>query len=82
MLSNTFDDLGGGANDSAFFVDLASSKAIFHRTEILQIIRGNCYTSQGDIDSSFPLRHPVNMELGVILTGLCLKFFKIFSSII
>ena len=46
---------GGGANDPAFSVDLTSSTAILRRTEILQIIRGNCYTSQGDPDSSFPL---------------------------
>ena len=57
MLSATFDDWGGGANanDPAFSVDLTRSTAIFHRTEILQIIRENCYTSQGDPDSSFPL---------------------------
>ena len=45
----------GGANDPAFSVDLTSSTAIFHSPEILQIFRGNCYTSQGDPDSSFPL---------------------------
>ena len=55
MLSATFDDWGGGANDPAFSVDLTSSTAIFRSPEILQIFRGNCYTSQGDPDSSFPL---------------------------
>ena len=55
MLSATFDDRGGRANDPAFSTDLNSSKAIFRSPEILQIFRGNCYTSQGDPDSSFPL---------------------------
>ena len=55
MLSATFDDRGGGANDPAFSVDLTSFTAIFCSPEILQIFRGNCYTSQGDPDSSFPL---------------------------
>ena len=52
MLSATFDDRGGEANDPAFSMDLNSSKAIFRSPEIF---RGNCYTSQGDPDSSFPL---------------------------
>ena len=55
MLSATFNDRGGGADDPAFSVDLTSSTAIFRSPEILQIFRGNCYTSQGDPDSSFPL---------------------------
>ena len=54
MLSATFDDRGGGANDPAFSVDLTRSRAIFHDPEILYIIRGTCCTSQGDPDSSFP----------------------------
>ena len=58
MLSATFDDRGGRANDPAFSVDLTSSTAIFRSPEILQIFRGNCYTSQGDPDSSFPLWYP------------------------
>ena len=37
------------------FPSTSPSPAIFRRTEILQIIRGKCYTSQGDPDSSFPL---------------------------
>ena len=55
MLSATFDDWRGRANDPALSVDLTSSMAIYRRTEILQIIHGNCCTSQGDPDSSFPL---------------------------
>ena len=51
MLSATFDDRGGGANDPAFSVDLTSSTAVFRSHKILQIFRGNCYTSQGDPDS-------------------------------
>ena len=54
MLSATFDDRGGGANDPAFSVDLTRSRAIFRDPEILYIIRGTCCTSQGDPDSSFP----------------------------
>ena len=53
---------GGGANDPAFSMDLNSSKAIFRSPEILEIFRGNCYTSQGDPDSSFPL-WPVGWKL-------------------
>ena len=57
MLSATFGDRGGGANDPAFSVDLTRSRAIFRDPEILYIIRGTCCTSQqsqGDPDSSFP----------------------------
>ena len=54
MLSATFDDRGGGANDPAFSVDLTRSRAIFRDPEVLYIIRGTCCTSQGDPDSSFP----------------------------
>ena len=57
MLSATFDDRGGGANDPAFSVDLTMSRAIFHDPEILYIIRGTCCTSQGDPDSSFQCGH-------------------------
>ena len=38
MLSATFDDRGGGANDPAFSVDLTRSRAIFRDPEILYII--------------------------------------------
>ena len=62
MLSATFDDRGGGANDLAFSMDLTISTAIFHSPEILKIFRGNCYTSQGDPDSSFPLWIQLNVE--------------------
>ena len=54
MLSATFDDRGGGANDPAFSVDLTRSRAIFRDPEILYIISGTCCTSHGDPDSSFP----------------------------
>ena len=54
---------GAGANDPAFSVDLTSSMAIFRRTEILQIIHGNCYTSQGGPDSSFPLWPPWSSKM-------------------
>ena len=40
MLSATFDDRGGGANDPAFSVDLTRSRAIFRDPEILYLIRG------------------------------------------
>ena len=43
-----------GANDPAFSVDLTRSRANFRIPEILYTIRQNCYTSQGDPDSSFP----------------------------
>ena len=55
MLSATFHDLGGGENDPDLSVDLTRSMATFHTPEILYRIRRNCYTSQGDPDSSFPL---------------------------
>ena len=63
MLSATFNDRGGGANYPAFSVDLTSSTAIFRSPEILQIFRRNCYTSQGDPDSSFPLWKWCNLML-------------------
>ena len=43
----------GGANDPDFSIDLSRSRATLRTTEILYIFRGNCYTSQGDPDSSF-----------------------------
>ena len=55
MLSTTFQDWGGGADDPDLSVALTRSTATFHTPEILHIIRRNCYTSQGDPDSSFPL---------------------------
>ena len=45
----------GRADDPDFSVDLTRSMAIFHTPEILYVIPRNCYTSQGDPDSSFPL---------------------------
>ena len=47
-------DRGGRADDLDFSIDLARSTAIFQKPEILYIIRINCYTTQGDPDSSFP----------------------------
>ena len=54
MLSATSYDRGGGADDPDFSVDLTRSTATFRTPKILYIIRINCYTSQGDPDSSFP----------------------------
>ena len=53
MLSATFDDRWGGANDHAFSIDLTRSRANFCTPEILYIIHRNFYTSQGDPDYSF-----------------------------
>ena len=54
MLSATFHDWGSGANDPDFSVDLTWSTATIRTPEILYVILRNCYTSQGDPDSSFP----------------------------
>ena len=54
MLSDTFHEWGGVADDPDFSVDLTRSMATFHTPEILYILRRNCCTSQGDPDSSFP----------------------------
>ena len=54
MLSATFNDRGGGANDRAFSVNLSRSRAIFRDPETFYIIRGTCYTSQADANSGFP----------------------------
>ena len=54
MLSATSHDRGCGANNPDFSVDLTRSTSTFRTPEILYIIRRNCYTSQGDPDSSFP----------------------------
>ena len=54
MLSATFHDWGGGADDPDFSIDLTWSTATIRTHEILYIICRNCYTSQGDPDSSFP----------------------------
>ena len=54
MLSATFHNWGGGADDPDFSVDLTRSTATFHTPEILYIIRRSRCTSQGDPDSSFP----------------------------
>ena len=43
-----------GADDADFSIDLTWSTPTTHTTEILYIICRNCYTSQGDPDSSFP----------------------------
>ena len=53
MLSATFYDQEGGADNPDFSVDLTWSMATIRTIEILYIIRRNCYTSQGDPDSSF-----------------------------
>ena len=55
MLSATFHDWGGRADDPNLSVALTRSMAAFHSPDLLYIIRRNCYTSQGDPDSSFPL---------------------------
>ena len=55
MLSATFHYWVGGADDPDLSVDLTRSAATFRTPEILYIIHRNCYTSQGDPDSSFPL---------------------------
>ena len=55
MLSATFHDRGGRVDDPHLSVALNRSTATFCTPEILYIIRKNCYTSQGDPDSSFPL---------------------------
>ena len=54
MLSAIFHDRGGGADDPDFSVDLTWSTATIRTPEIWYIISRNCYTSQGDPDSSFP----------------------------
>ena len=55
MLSTTFDDREGRANDPDFSVNLTRPRATFHTPEILYIMSRNYYTSQGDPDSSFSL---------------------------
>ena len=57
MLSATFHEWGSGANDPDLSIALTRSMATFCSPEILYIICRNCYTSQGDPDSSFPLWH-------------------------
>ena len=57
MLSATVHDWGVGADDPDFSGDLTRSMATFRTLEILYIIYRNCYTSQGDPDSSFLLWH-------------------------
>ena len=74
MLSATFDDREGGANDPAFSVDLTSFTAIFCRTEILQIIRGNYYTSQGDPDSIMAVPKSIHF-LDYLNFGVLFDFF-------
>ena len=69
MLSATFYDWGGGANDPAFSVDLTRSRAIFRDPEILYIIRGTCCTSQGDPDSGFPYGSVADMAMPIALSG-------------
>ena len=54
MLTATFHDQGGGANDPDFSVNLTRSTATLRTPEILYIICRNCYTFQDDPDSSFP----------------------------
>ena len=54
MISATFHDWGGRANDPDFSIDHTWSTASIRTPKILDIIRRNCYTSQGDPDSIFP----------------------------
>ena len=54
MLYTNFQDRGGVADNTDFSVDLTRSTASFRTPEILYIIGRNCYTSQGDPDSTFP----------------------------
>ena len=54
MLSATFHDRGVRADDPDFSIDPTWSTATIHTPENLHIICRNCYTSQGDPDSSFP----------------------------
>ena len=53
MLSTTFHDQGGTADDPNFSVNLTRSTATFRTPEILYVICRNCYTSQGDPNNSF-----------------------------
>ena len=55
MLSATFQDWGGGANNPDLSVTLTRSMDTFRSPDLLYIIRRNSYTPQGDPDSSFPL---------------------------
>ena len=73
MLSATFHDWGGGADDPDFSVDLTRSMATFRTPEILYIIRRNCYTTQGDPDSSFPYLHRSTF------TTIDIKLKKVFN---
>ena len=65
MLSATFHDQGSGADNPDFSIDLTRSMATFRTPKILYIIRRNCYTSQGDPDSSFPYLPMGNIDMVV-----------------
>ena len=55
MLSATFHDRGGGADDPDLSFALTRVTATFRSPEILYIICRNCYSYQGDSDSGFKL---------------------------
>ena len=67
MLSTTFNDRAGGTDAPDISVDLTRSRTTFRPPEILHIISRNCYTSQGDHDSSFPLSG--NVAWGIMLSA-------------
>ena len=79
MLSATFHDLGSGDDDPDFSVDLTRSTATFRTPEILYIIRRNCYTSQGDPDSSFPYLVPDRIKCSLLRDKYFCKDSKICS---
>ena len=55
MLSASFHDRGCGADDPDISFAVTRSTTTFRCPDLLYIIRRNCYSSQGDSDSSFPL---------------------------
>ena len=71
MLSATFHDRDNGADDPDFSVDLTRSTATLRTPEILYIISRNCYTSQGDPDSTFPYLTNTQFEN----FNMCLQIF-------
>ena len=66
MLSDTFHDRGGVADDPDFSVDLTRSTVTFRTPEILYIFHRNCCTSQGDDDSRFPYLLEVSLSLPTV----------------
>ena len=63
MLSATFHDRGGGADDPDFSIDLTRFTATFRTPEMSYTIHRNFYTSQGDPDSSFPYLLYINKHI-------------------